>query len=103
VLPAEGGTPRQVTSGAYNHGGSPSWTADSRSLVFSANRNDDADFQPRNSEVFRVSVETGELTQLTDRFGPDGSPRVSPGGSMIAYTGFGDRFRGAIRSATSTS
>jgi dipeptidyl aminopeptidase/acylaminoacyl peptidase len=94
VLPAEGGTPRQVTSGAYNHGGSPSWTPDSRSLVFSANRNDDADFQPRNSEVFRVSVETGELTQLTDRFGPDGSPRVSPDGSMIAYTGFDDRFQG---------
>ena len=94
VLPAEGGTPRQVTSGPYNHGGTPSWTADSRSLVFSANRNDDADFQPRNSEVFEVSVETGELRQLTDRFGPDGSPTVSPDGSMIAYTGLDDRFQG---------
>jgi acylaminoacyl-peptidase len=94
VLPAEGGTPRQVTSGPYNHGGTPSWTPDSRALVFSANRNDDADFQPRNSEVFEVSVATGEITQLTDRFGPDGSPRVSPDGSLIAYTGLDDRFQG---------
>ena len=38
VLPAEGGTPRQVTSGPFNHGGTPSWTPDSRALVFSANR-----------------------------------------------------------------
>lgn len=94
VLPAEGGTPRQVTSGAYDHGGTPSWTPDSEYLLFSANRNDDRDFQPRNSEVFEVSVATGEIRQLTDRFGPDGSPQVSPDGSKIAYTGLDDRFQG---------
>ena len=94
VLPAEGGTPRQVTSGAYDHGGTPSWTPDSDYLLFSANRNDDRDFQPRNSEVFEVSVATGEIRQLTDRFGPDGSPSVSPDGSKIAYTGLDDRFQG---------
>ncbi|NCG32966.1 MAG: prolyl oligopeptidase family serine peptidase [Proteobacteria bacterium] len=93
VLPADGGTPRQVTSGSYNHGGSLSWSPDSRAIVFSANR-DDPDFDVRNSEVFEVSVETGELTQLTDRFGPDGSPIVSPDGSQIAYTGFDDRYQG---------
>ena len=94
VLPAEGGTPRQVTSGPYNHGGTPSWTPDSGTLVFSANRNDDRDFQPRNSEVFEVSIATGEITALTDRFGPDGGPSVSPDGSKIAYTGLDDRFQG---------
>ena len=38
VLPAEGGTPRQVTHGPYNHGGTPEWTPDSQHLLISATR-----------------------------------------------------------------
>jgi len=93
VMPAEGGTPRQLTSGSYNHGSSLSWSPDSRSIVFSANR-DDPDFDVRNSEVFEILVASGELTQLTDRFGPDGNAALSPDGSMIAYTGFDDEYQG---------
>jgi acylaminoacyl-peptidase len=93
VMPAEGGTPRQLTSGSFNHGSSLSWSPDSRSIVFSANR-DDPDFDVRNSEVFEISVASGELTQLTDRFGPDGNAALSPDGSMIAYTGFDDEYQG---------
>jgi dipeptidyl aminopeptidase/acylaminoacyl peptidase len=93
VMPAEGGTPRQVTSGDFDHGGRLSWTPDSRAIVFSANRGD-PDFDVRNSEVFEVDVETGAMTQLTDRFGPDGAPAVSPDGARIAYTGFDDRYQG---------
>ena len=66
VMPAEGGTPRQITSGDFDHGGRLSWAPDSRSIVFSANR-DNPDFDVRNSEVFEVDVESGELSQLTDR------------------------------------
>lgn len=93
VLPAEGGTPRQLTDGDFNHGGALSWSPDSRSIVFSANRGN-PDFDVRNSEVFEVDVMTGDLTQLTDRFGPDGSPVVSPDGRWIAYTGLDDRYQG---------
>ena len=93
VLPADGGTPRRLTSGPYDHSGGLSWSPDSRSIVFSANRGD-PDFDVRDSNVFEVSVETGELRQLTDRFGPDGGPVVSPDGSRIAYTGFDDRHQG---------
>ena len=93
VMPADGGTPRQITSGSYDHAGGLSWSPDSRSIVFSANRGD-ADFDVRDSDVFEISVATGELTQLTDRFGPDGSPVLSPDGSLIAYTGFDDEYQG---------
>jgi acylaminoacyl-peptidase len=95
VLPADGGTPRQVTAGPYNHAGNLEWTPDGGSLVFSANRHPGgAREQPLNSELFTVSLEDGALAQLTDRYGPDGSPRVSPAGDLIAYTGFDDEHQG---------
>jgi len=95
VLPADGGTPRQITSGPFNHGGAPQWTADGTALVFSANRHvDGARLQPMNSEVFRIGLSDGTLTQLTDRYGPDGNPQVSPDGHLIAYTGFDDEHQG---------
>lgn len=94
VLPAEGGTPRQVTSGDFDHGGPVSWTPDSRSLVFSANRRPDNEFHPLDSDVYRLDVATSQSTQLTNRYGPDSSPVVSPDGSEIAYLGFDDTRQG---------
>lgn len=94
VIPAEGGTPRQVTSGDHHHRGTASWTADSSALIFSANRHADWQRQPINSEIYRLDLGTGELTQLTDRYGPDASPAVSPDGERIAYIGFDDQHLG---------
>jgi dipeptidyl aminopeptidase/acylaminoacyl peptidase len=94
VVPATGGTPRQLTQGEYNHGGKLSWMPDGSAIVFSANRSEDWRLDPRESDVFAVALESGELTQLTDRDGPDFAPAVSPDGEHIAYTGFDERKRG---------
>jgi len=94
VVPAEGGTPRQLTSGPYHHRSRPSWTPDSATLVFSANRHDDWEYDPANSEVYRVSIDDGSITALTDRHGPDNGPVVSPDGTRIAYLGYDEQWLG---------
>ena len=87
VSAVEGGTPRQVTSGDYDHG-EPDWTPNGKELLFSGLRAPDADWQVRESEVYAVDAEGGAVRQLTTRKGPDGGPRVSPDGKLVAYTGY---------------
>ena len=94
VLSAEGGTPRQLTSGDYNHNGPLSWSPDGTTIAFSANRVEDYELTPAQSEVWTVDVDSGELTQLTDRLGPDSAPAYSPDGSKIAYLGYDDQKMG---------
>lgn len=91
VLPADGGTPRQVTSGAFHHRETPSWTPDGRHLIFSANRNEDWEYEFINSEIYRLDLDDGSITALTSRSGPDESPVVSPDGRQIAFLGYEDR------------
>lgn len=90
VVPADGGTPRQVTSGDYNHTGTLSWMSDSKHILFSANRLEDWDMQPRESEIHSVNIDTGEIKTLTNRKGPDTAPHISPDGKLIAYRGNDD-------------
>ena len=87
VVNADGGTPRQVTSGDYDDG-APEWTPDSRTIVFSGKRVPDADWRVRESDIYAVDVASGAVKQLTTRKGPDANPRVSPDGRLIAYTGY---------------
>ena len=86
VVPADGGTARQLTDGDWNHNG-VAWTPDGRELLFTSLRVDDAEHEWRQSDIYSVAVASGEITRLTDRSGPDGSPMPSPDGRLIAYTG----------------
>ena len=87
VVPAEGGTPRQVTDGDWNHG-SGAWSPDGTELYFSGLRMADADYEWRESEIYAVNVNSGAIRQLTTRDGPDGGPVPSPDGRLVAYQGY---------------
>ena len=85
VIPADGGSPRQVTSGDFNHEGPLSWTPDGSSILFSANRDDGWELASGESDIYRVSIGDGTLTQLTDKVGGEHAPTMSPDGRQIAY------------------
>ncbi|HET8864501.1 MAG TPA: S9 family peptidase [Gracilimonas sp.] len=92
VISAEGGAPRQLTSGDHNYG-SPSWTPNGN-IIYTADLSDDADIDPNNEQIYEMNIESGEATQITDKRGPHSSPSVSPDGRLIAYTGYEDQFLG---------
>jgi dipeptidyl aminopeptidase/acylaminoacyl peptidase len=86
VVPADGGTPRQLTDGEWDHSG-PEWTPDGREILFSSLREEESDWMWRESEIYAVEVEGGNIRQLTHRHGPDSGPLPSPDGQLIAYQG----------------
>lgn len=91
VVPAEGGAPRQLTFGSYHDRGPLSWSRDGRTIYFSANRSPNWERETNESEIYALDADSGTVTALTRRVGPDDDPVVSPDGSKIAYVGFDDR------------
>lgn len=96
VVPATGGTPRQVTRGDWNVGarsnGIPGaagwdWMPDGRTIVADGNTDPDAERCYRCSHLYSVDVETGALRALTREAGFWAGPRVSPDGRLIAFVG----------------
>jgi dipeptidyl aminopeptidase/acylaminoacyl peptidase len=94
VVPAEGGTPRQLTTGKWSvgagelrGGASIDWTPDSKSIVIEGNRAADADMQYESSQLLVVDVATGAIRDLVAKAGAWGRPVVSPDGRTVAFTG----------------
>ena len=85
-----GGTPRQVTSGDYDHAG-PEWSSDGKRIYISGVRKPDAEYLRGDSEIYAIDLDTLDTKALTDRKGPDRGQRVSPDGKWIAYTGYDDK------------
>jgi dipeptidyl aminopeptidase/acylaminoacyl peptidase len=86
VVPAVGGTARQLTFGNNDDSGNE-WTPDGRAILFSGLRSDTDQYQWRESEIYSVDVAAGNVRPLTTRKGPDANPAVAPDGKRVAYTG----------------
>jgi len=91
IVGADGGAVRQLTHGDYDHQGTPAFTADGKGVLITANRRPDADYEPLDTEIYRVDLADDSIHALTDRRGPDYHPVVSPDGKHIAYLGFDDK------------
>lgn len=93
VIAADGGAPRQLTQGDFEDDGPLSWMPDGGSIVFLGRRAKDFTRDPLENSLYRVALADGMLTRLTSTEGPYGSPRVSPDGRRVVYSGFTDKYR----------
>jgi acylaminoacyl-peptidase len=94
VIPADGGAPRQLTEGPYNHASPPAWTPDGKALVFAANRHADGELDPLNTEIYELGLGDRSVKALTSHKGPDEEPALSADGKRIAFVSFDDQHKG---------
>ncbi|GGW79365.1 S9 family peptidase [Alteromonas halophila] len=91
ILGVEGGTPRQLTTGNYPNSGSLNFSRDDQSIYFSAQRDENYALHPLVSDIYKVSIDTADVTQVTDIEGPEGNPVISPDGKKLAFMQLNDR------------
>ncbi len=97
VVPADGGTPRQLTKGEWNVGsrgfGLPfgvgyDWTRDGAEIVFDGLKAEDFDRRYRESYIYAVNVLSGDIRQIIETKGLWSNPKVAPNGRQIAFNGY---------------
>lgn len=79
LLPADGGTPKQLTTKFDFSVGTPVWSRDGRTIYFSTN-------VLEAIEVYAADVATGAVKQLTQRGGSTGITEISRDGKTIVGT-----------------
>ncbi|MEM8847270.1 MAG: S9 family peptidase [Bacteroidota bacterium] len=88
IVPADGGTARQITFGEYDDvSGGIAWTKNNKSIIFSSYQKPEAEYARGHSNLYSVNINTSEIQELTSRDGTESAPRVSPDGSKIAFIG----------------
>ncbi|HET7584097.1 MAG TPA: S9 family peptidase [Gemmatimonadaceae bacterium] len=97
VVPADGGTPRQITHGDWNVGArfdglsggvAWDWMPDGKTIVVEGYAEDTGDLNYRDANLYAVTVATGALHRLTPERGTWAGPVISPDGKRIAYSGY---------------
>ena len=76
VVPIDGGQPRRITpqGNSYFH----SWSPDGRELIFTGERN-------KVFDIYRIWLEGGDETKITDGLGLNDGPEYSPDGKYIFF------------------
>ena len=96
-VPADGGTPRALTSGRWNVGArfdglvlgaGYDWTPDGRTIVFDGLRDTTWDRQYQVSRIYGLDVASGTIRTLVSRPGFWANPVVSPDGRSVAFAGY---------------
>jgi dipeptidyl aminopeptidase/acylaminoacyl peptidase len=97
IVAADGGTPRQLTSGEWNVGArfdglssgvGYDWTPDAKTIVVDGFKDPQADRNYRSSHLYVVDLASGAVRQLTSRPGVWNTPAISPDGRMVAFMGY---------------
>jgi dipeptidyl aminopeptidase/acylaminoacyl peptidase len=79
LVPAAGGTPRELTSKSDLNVGTPVWSRNGKTIYFSTN-------VLEANEVFSVEVSSGAVKQITERGGATGITEISPDGKVFVGT-----------------
>jgi TolB protein len=76
TVPTKGGTPKRITTlgPSYLH----SWSPDGKFLIYTGGRNGEFD-------IYKISVDGGEETNLTKTAGLDDGPEYTPDGKYIYF------------------
>src|SRR2546425_940882 len=84
LLPADGGTPEQLTDGDWDDG-SPAFSPDSRRIAFTSDRTPERWSWPAK-DIWVLDLPSKGLTRLTDETVYAGPPAWSPDGRQVAFT-----------------
>jgi len=97
LVPAEGGTPRALTSGDWSVGArfdglagavDWDWSKDGKTIVVAGLDAPDADLRYRDSDILAIDVATGSRRKLNAEGGDWSEPVISPDGKRVAFTGY---------------
>jgi dipeptidyl aminopeptidase/acylaminoacyl peptidase len=87
VVDVEEGETKQITDGRNWNDTDPQWSPDGMRIAFVSNRTGKLFDENHNTDVWVIPADGGSLTKISDHEFEDESPRWSPDGKLILFTG----------------
>jgi len=87
VVSVPGGEAKQITEGQDWNDTDPQWSPDGTRIAFVSDRTGKAYDNGHNTDVWVIPAAGGTLTKISDHAFEDESPRWSPDGKQILFTG----------------